>query len=220
METAILPKSKVPVVFKIPTGLKIDSRSQLKTYCGFALLKTMNPEGRIKIRDICHDKGDRDYFSRLLRNLVALGWTSKAGDVYSLAAYQAVWRKMGIERFLIKRLNRRRFRYVKFYTEQIPHTRTKAIKKIIKLIEQAVCDRKLAQIKYRLSKAKTENDNFKKPVCISSERVGKLLGYKSPTSGHQKRVTYFPMKRQKPELMKVLTPKGILYRFTCGELAI
>lgn len=211
-------------VIKIPTNIKIKNRPLLKAYAGYLLLKTFNPEGRILVKDISQKKGDKDFYSRLLKNLVSLGWATKNGGCFYLTAYQSVWRKMGIEKFMIKKIRQERFSYAKFYVEDIPKTRAKCIKRILKLIEKHVCERKLEQIKYGLSIAKSRKtgvNNSEKPVQYSAKSVAKLLGYKSRNSGHRARPKYFKMKKIKHELLKMLSSSGsVFYRSTCGQLDI
>jgi hypothetical protein len=219
-----------PPAFRIPTNYEIESRLSLNVHAGFLLLKTVNPEGRFRIADLCKQKGDRDFFSRLLGNLVQLGWARKSRDYYSLVAYPVVWQKLGVERCAEKRLGMLRFRYVKFYADQLPRNRSKAIKKIKELIEEHVCDRKYAQIKYqhkryerRLSKAKgKDSTESQKPAAyFGCAAATKLLGYKSISSGHPKRKKYFPMKRMPRKFVVVLSWGGYeSCRRTCGELAI
>jgi hypothetical protein len=222
-----------PRAFRIPTNYEIESRLSLNAHAGYLLLKTVNSEGRFRIKDLCKQRGDKDFYTRLLGNLLTLGWARKRGDYYSLVAYPAVWQKLGIDRCEEKRLGLQRFRYVKFYADQLPRNRSKAIKKIKKLIEQHVCNRKLAQIKYqhkeyerRLSKAKgndsTDSTESQKPAAyFGCAAATKLLGYKSISSGHPKRREYFPMKRMPRKFVVVLSWGGYeSCRRTCGELAI
>jgi hypothetical protein len=211
-------------VIKIPDNFEIEGRSHLRTYAGFVLLKTVNPEGRFQAIDLCVGKGDRYYFRRLLTNLVSLGWARENGEFFELVRYQEVWERLGVKRCWIKRLGKLRFRYVKKYADQLPNTRPKAIKEIIKTIEQHVCERKLNQIRYKrrlsIPKGKTLNGN-QEPAFLSCESVSKLLGYRSPNSGYQKRAGYFPMKRVVTSKLIGFTPKGHKFvRNSCGQLDI
>jgi hypothetical protein len=211
----------VPSVIKIPTGMVLKNRSLLNSYVMFLDLKAFNPQGRISKTDLNRRREDRQYYNRAMKRIISLGWATEVNGVYYLKSYPAVWRMMGIERFKIKQLNQLKFAYVKIDITTLPERRTEYLKHLKDLIEKHICDRHQAQMKYRLNIVKRSRRpigkcEVEKPVYLSSAKVANILGYKSHSAAMDKREKYYPMRKERPMLLKTTTTKGVVsFRFAC-----
>lgn len=152
---------------------------------------------------------DREYYRRVMKELVRVGWASQEQSGISLRAYQHVWRDLAIERLRKRDVTRfedkgrkssgQFFGYFKISIDELPqHRKTTKDKETGKVqigysdqiqekIFTELAKRRRAQMRWTLKKRGvfTKEARF---ACISAAT---LFGYRSASTGSKLRKSFF-----------------------------
>ncbi len=140
------------------------------------------------------------------------------GSHYTLKAYQAVWRLMGVKKCKSKK-GIYRFKYIKFIVEN-----DKTFLKDVKDgVFKHLVERKKNQIAYRLASGRSSkrSDIRKRGTIVemSGERAKYLFGYKHFTTGIKYRNKYFKVKSG--IMFNYLDEQGYRrYGYECGKISL
>lgn len=194
---------------KIPSGLFTSSTKDIRLYCAFLDFKAFNPEGHI-----CPPfKRDRFYYTYWKKKLIAKGWGLEDGKCLALVSYHQVWRDLGVFPAWSRKLKRHRFPYRKVLIENLPLNRKEYFKVLQDIVLKRIAGNKVRQIKWRLRKKHSQD---KTETFISNRTVARLLGLRSPASGHKYREQLFDVIDE--PVQKIKTEFG--YRYKCKKIAL
>lgn len=194
---------------KIPKALCQCSPREAQLYAAFLDFKTWNAEGIITSSSMIVRRADRYFYNYWMTKLVRRGWATERrtlhGKIFSLKAYQDVWRDMGVQPSLCPKIKKYKFVYFKVEVADLPLDRREYIRKLKDLLLSQVAGNKVRQIKHRLRTTQSPVTD-KTATYISSRTISELFLLRSSRSGHKYRQRFF----------EVIQEPSILIRFPDG----
>jgi hypothetical protein len=205
---------------KIPKALCQCSPAEAQLYAAFLDFKAWNPEGIITSSSMIIRRADRHFYGYWMTKLVRRGWATERitqrGKIFSLKAYQDVWRDMGVQPSWCRKIKRYKFVYSKVDVADLPLERKEYIRKLKDLLLSQVAGNKVRQIKYRLRTTQSPVTD-KTATYISSRAISELFLLRSSRSGHKYRLRFFEVIPEPPILLRF--PDGTCRNF-CKRIAL
>lgn len=201
------------LLLKVPTNISVPVAT-LHCYAAYLWFKKFDRFGVINPSKL--PKQYRNRTNYWLKRLLSVGFIERQGDCYTLKAYQAVWRLMGIKKCKTKS-DHFKFKYWKLVIDNdksfLAQVKDGVFKHLARRIKNQIAFR---LVNGRTSKIKGIRRNH---VELSGNTTAKLFGYAYWTSGVKYRNKYF--KVIKGERYSFFDHNGVVCtRYECGKVSL